>query len=64
MSPTAKSATRQLASERCQGLNEHRLKGSTELLAEIGWTVGRHGYPTDDALAEVPVRRSMSATRR
>jgi len=34
------------------GLNG-RLEGSPELLAEIGWTAGRHGYPSDDALAEV-----------
>ena len=35
------------------GLNGHRLEGPPELLAEIGWTAGRHGYPSDDALAEM-----------
>ena len=34
-------------------LNGYRFEGSPELLAEIGWTAGRHGYPTDEALAEV-----------
>lgn len=35
------------------GLNGHRLDGPDELLIEIGWTAGRHGYETDEALAEV-----------
>ncbi len=35
------------------GLNGYRLKGSPELLIEIGWTAGRHGYKSDEALAEV-----------
>ncbi len=35
------------------GLNGYHLEGSSELLVEIGWTAGRHGYPSDAALAEV-----------
>lgn len=35
------------------GLNGFRLEGSPEFLIEIGWTAGRHGYPSDVALAEV-----------
>jgi prophage maintenance system killer protein len=35
------------------GLNGYRLEGPSELLIEIGWTAGRHGYASDDDLAEV-----------
>jgi prophage maintenance system killer protein len=35
------------------GLNGHRLEGPPELLAEIGWVAGRHGYDSDELLAEV-----------
>jgi prophage maintenance system killer protein len=34
-------------------LNGYRLEGSPGLLAEIGWTAGRHGFETDEALAKV-----------
>lgn len=35
------------------GLNGHRLEGPAELLIDIGWTAGRHGFEGDEALAEV-----------
>ena len=35
------------------GINGHRLEGPPELLIEIGWTAGRHGYESDEALAEI-----------
>ena len=35
------------------GINEHRLEGPPALLIEIGWTAGRHGYESDEALAEI-----------
>lgn len=47
-----KRASMRLTDEFLQ-LNGHRLEGSPELLAQIGWTAGRHGYQDDEALAEV-----------
>lgn len=34
-------------------LNDHRLEGPPETLIDIGWTAGRHGYESDEMLAEI-----------
>ena len=35
------------------GINGHRLEGPVELLCDIGWTAGRHGYANDAELAGI-----------